>query len=169
MGVLTLHCKYPAHQVSFASHGGTPFHVDVARMYPRGITLFELLIVLVVLGIVAAFALPAYRQHMLRVNRTEAMTALLELQSAEETFYLRHGAFTASTEAAPPDGLGLVNTSNKYTVAVALAADGQSYIASATPTASGGQEADRECLAFSVDARGRRAVSGTADTQRCWK
>jgi type IV pilus assembly protein PilE len=139
-------------------------------MFPRGITLFELLIVLVVVGIIAAFAFPAYRHHTLRVNRTQAMTALLQLQSAEESHYLRHDAYTASVEAAPPTGLGLViDTSNKYTLAVALAADGQSYIATATPTASGGQDADQECLAFSIDARGRRAVSGTADTQRCWK
>jgi len=139
-------------------------------MFPRGITLFELLVVVVVVGIVAAFAIPAYRHHTLRVNRTEAMTALLQLQSAEESWFLRHGAYTASVEAPPPAGLGLiVNTSNKYALSVALAADGQSYIATATPTASGGQDGDHECLAFSIDARGRRAVSGTAEVQRCWK
>jgi type IV pilus assembly protein PilE len=139
-------------------------------MFPRGITLFELLVVLVVLGILAAFAFPAYRNHTLRVNRAEAMTALLQLQSAEESYYLRHDTYTASVEAPPPAGLGLVvNTSNKYALAVALAADGQSYIATATPNSGGGQDADRECLAFSIDARGRRAVSGTAQAQRCWK
>jgi type IV pilus assembly protein PilE len=139
-------------------------------MFPRGITLFELLIVVVAIGIVAAFALPAYRHHVLRVNRAEAMTALSQLQSAEESYYLRHDTYSASIEAAPPAGLGLaVNTSNKYALAVALGADGQSYIATATPTASGGQGADQECLAFSIDARGRRAVSGTSDTQHCWK
>jgi type IV pilus assembly protein PilE len=139
-------------------------------MFPRGVSLFELLIVLVALGIVAAFALPAYRHHALRVNRSEAMTALLQLQSAEESHYLRNDIYTASIEAAPPIGLGLVvNTSNKYTLTVAVASDGQSYIATATPTASGGQDADLECLAFSIDARGRRAVSGPAGTQRCWR
>jgi type IV pilus assembly protein PilE len=140
-------------------------------MFPRGNTLFELLVVLVVVGILAALALPAYRHHMLRVNRAEAMTALLQLQSAEEAYYLRHHTYTASVEAAPPVGLGIsaTSTSNKYALSVALAADGQSYIATATPTQGGGQGADRECLAFSIDARGRRAVSGAAGTQRCWR
>ncbi|HYJ41319.1 MAG TPA: type IV pilin protein [Steroidobacteraceae bacterium] len=140
-------------------------------MFPRGITLFELLVVLVVVGILAAVALPAYRHHTLRVNRTEAITALLQLQSAEEAYYLRHDTYTASVEAAPPAGLGIsaASTSGKYALSVALAADGQSYIATASPMPGGVQGADQECLAFSIDARGRRAVSGAAGVQRCWK
>ena len=140
-------------------------------MFPRGISLFELLVALVVIGVLAAFALPAYRQHTLRVHRAEAMAALLQLQSAEESYYLRHGTYTTSVEAAPPVGLGIsaTSTSNKYALAVALAVDGQSYIATASPTPSGGQNADLDCLALSIDARGRRAVSGTAGPERCWK
>ena len=169
MGGSILQCKYLARRVSFASHGGAVPHVDVARMVPRGITLFELLVVLVLVGVLAAIAFPTFRQHTLRVNRAEGMSALLQVQSAEESHYLRHGTYTASVTAAPPSGLGLsaASASNKYSLAVALAADGQSYIATATP--EGGQAADLDCLAFSVDARGRRAVSGPAGSQRCWR
>ena len=133
--------------------------------------MFELLVVLALIGVITAFALPAYRQHLVRVHRAEAMTVLLQLQSAQEAHYSRHGLYTASVTAAPPAGLGLPSTSaaNRYALSVALAADGQSFIATATPTPGGGQLADHECLAFSVDARGRRAVSGTGDARRCWK
>jgi hypothetical protein len=50
-----------------------------------------------------------------------------------------------------------------------MASDGQTYIATATPTSDGGQASDGECLAFSIDQRGRRAVSGSRDTSFCWR
>jgi type IV pilus assembly protein PilE len=136
----------------------------------RGFTLLELLLVLVLVAILAALALPAFRQQSLRVHRSEAMTALLQLQLAEEKYYLRHGAYTGNIFSAPPAGLGLsASASGRYLLSVALAADAQSFIASATPAPSGGQEADHECFAFSINARGRRAVSGTRDARYCWK
>jgi Tfp pilus assembly protein PilE len=108
---------------------------------------------------------------MIRVHRTEAMTALLQLQSAEETFYLRQARYADNVAVAPPAGLGVpaISTSGKYLLSVAVAADGQSYIATATPAPGGGQDADQDCLAFSVDARGRRAITGARDARYCWK
>lgn len=140
-------------------------------MFRDGFTLLELLFVLVLISVIAALALPGFRQQMARVHRTEAMTALLQLQSAEEKFYLRHNAYTSNMTAAPPAGLGLSTTtsSNRYVLSVAVADDGQSFIGTATPTPDGGQHEDHECLAFSIDARGRRAVSGTRDVRHCWK
>jgi type IV pilus assembly protein PilE len=140
-------------------------------MVSRGITLLELLVVLVLIGIVAALAFPGYRQQMIRVHRTEALIALLELQAAEEKYFLRHNVYTGELSAAPPAGLGLAiaSSSNKYLLSITVAIDGQSFIATAMPSPEGGQAADRECLAFSIDAHGRRAVSGTRDVRHCWK
>lgn len=138
-------------------------------MSERGVTLFELLAVLALIGLIAMFAIPAYRHHLLRVHRAEAMTALSQLQSAQESHFLRHDTYTADVTAPPPAGLGLAvaSTTNKYLLSIALAADGQTFIATASPT--GAQLADVECLAFSIDARGRRGVSGAGGTERCWK
>jgi len=140
-------------------------------MVSRGITLLEVLVVLVLVGIITALALPGYRHQMIRVHRTEAMIALFDLQSAEEKFFMRHNRYTSEISAAPPSGLGLstASSSNKYEVSIAVALDGQSFIATATPTPEGGQAADRECSALSLDARGRRAASGTRDARYCWK
>jgi type IV pilus assembly protein PilE len=137
----------------------------------RGITFVELLIVLAILGVLAAVTIPTYRQHMIRVNRTEALIALLQLQTAEESAFMRTRRYVDDIPGPPPGGLGLARTSasGKYTLSVAVAADGQTYIASATPAADGGQQADMDCLAFSIDARGRHAVTGARDAAYCWK
>lgn len=130
-------------------------------MFRRGITLLELLVVIVLVSVVAALALPAYRRQMTRVHRSEAMIALLELQSAEEKYYLRHGTYTSD--------IPLTRNTDRYVLSIAVASDGQSFVATAAPTPGGGQQADLECLAFSIDAHGRRAVSGTRDARHCWK
>src|SRR5262245_9402972 len=125
-------------------------------MFVRGVTLLEILVVLVLVGVIGALALPAYRQHMVRVNRTEATTTLYDIASAEERFYLRQGRYTDDVAAAPPAGLGIAaGESHRYSFSVALADDGQTFIASATPRRGGGQEADGECLGIPVGPRGQ--------------
>jgi type IV pilus assembly protein PilE len=140
-------------------------------MRHAGVTLLEMLIALAVVGILAAIALPAYQRHVQRVNRGEAMVALYGMLAAQERFHLRHGTYAADVTAAPPAGLGIDGTSEgrRYSLAVSLSADGQSFIATATPTREGGQASDDTCLAFSVDHRGRRAVSGSGDVTSCWR
>lgn len=140
-------------------------------MLVRGFTLLELLAVLLLVGIIAALAVPAYRQHLVRVNRSEAIGTLQAIASAQERFYLRHGRYAGELTAAPPDGLGMPGAveSRNYLFTVALAVDGQTFIASATPTREGGQAMDTKCLVFSLDQRGRRAVSGSGETSSCWR
>lgn len=134
-------------------------------------TLLELLFVLVIVGVLAALALPAWRHHVVRVHRTEAMVALYQVLAAEESHHLRHGRYTADLTAPPPEGLGLRDHSEhgRYALRVTLAADGQSFIATAAPGREGTQASDHECLEFSLDHRGRRAVSGRAGPGACWR
>jgi type IV pilus assembly protein PilE len=139
-------------------------------MRHRGFTLLELLFVLVVVAVLAALVLPGFSRQMARVHRSEAMTALLQLQGEQEKFYLRHNTYARHITAAPPVGLGIQSSRfERYVLSIVVADDGQSYIATATPVPGTGQESDLECLAFSIDARGRRAVSGSRDARHCWR
>ena len=130
-------------------------------MFARGVTLLEILVVVLIVGLIASLALPTYRQHLVRVHRSEATTGLYAISAAEERFYLRQGHYTAELSGIPPDG--------HYNFEVAVASDGQSFVATATPTREGGQNSDGECLVFSLDHRGRRAVSGSRETPHCWR
>lgn len=144
------------------------------RLYrkARGVTLVELMIVIVVIGILAAIAVPGYRRYLIRSQRSEAKIGLMQLQTAQEKFYLQNNAYTTNITGAPPAGLGLQNVTEtgKYDLAVALVdATAQAYTATATPRTGGGQTDDTQCINFTINERGTRGVSGPYGTQACWK
>ena len=62
----------------------------------RGFTLTELLIVIAIIGILAAIAIPAYVGQQKRAARTEAYSNLQNLRLLEEQFFAENGAYTAS-------------------------------------------------------------------------
>ena len=49
-----------------------------------GFTLIELMIVIVIVAVLAAIAMPSYRQYVLRSHRTEATRTLLNVAVAQE-------------------------------------------------------------------------------------
>ena len=137
----------------------------------RGVTLLELMTVVSILAILASIALPTYRRYLIRSQRTEAKIALLQLQTAQEKFYMQNNSFTDNITDGSPDGLGLASTTEtgKYTIAVVLAEDGQTYDATATAAAGGGQADDEDCENFTINQRGTKGVSGPAGVQTCWR
>ena len=137
----------------------------------RGVTLLELLTVIGIIAILAAVAVPTYRTYLIRTNRAEAKIALLQLQTAQEKFYMQNNSFTDNISDASPDGLGLLTTTEtgKYDIAIDLAGDGQTYTATASPHSGGGQEDDDACANFTITQRGTHGVSGPKGAQSCWR
>ena len=137
-----------------------------------GVTLMELMIVIVVIGILASIAVPSYRRYLIRSQRSEAKIALLQLQTAEEKYYLQNNAYTNNVTGGIPTGLGMLalTETGKYDISITtFPAGGQSFIASAVPHTGGGQTDDSECLTFTIDERGTRGNTGYSAPQVCWK
>ena len=132
----------------------------------RGMTLIELMIVVVIAAVLASIAVPSYRSYVLRTHRVEAKTALLNLAAAQERFYLENNTYAANAalSTAPPAGLGLPSTTENgwYTVAIANGANAATF--TATATATGTQAADTDCTSFSITALGVK----TATSTKCW-
>jgi type IV pilus assembly protein PilE len=139
----------------------------------RGVTLIELMTVMLVLAILASIAVPSYRSYLLRAQRTDAKTSLLQVQAAEEKFYLQANKYTKDVTSAPPAGLGLTSTSSNgyYDVLVdfGTSGDDQTFLAKATPIAGKGQSDDIKCTQFSIDDTGKRDASGPGGRDYCWR
>ena len=93
------------------------------RKYMAGITLIELMIVIVILSILVAVGYPNYREFAARAKRTEARAGLLEIAAAQERFYLQNSRFGTMGELGYDDPWITDSDSYAITVTANSAAD----------------------------------------------
>ena len=150
------------------------------RRQERGFTLIELMIVVTVLAILAAVAIPSYRQYNMRANRSAAAQLLLNIQNREEQLILDARCYSQilglgpDASAACPSGLNITQdgwtctpatattcTNNFYTVSVTVAAGPPpSYTITAVPFAGKYQASDGTLTLTSTGVRSRSAGDG---------
>jgi len=137
--------------------------VKTMRKSMQGVTLMELMIVVVIIGILAAIAYPGYQQYSNRAKRTEAKSALLQIATNQERFYLQNNTYTTDLTALGFQNAGTqVTDSGAYAVTVTSATP-NNFTATAT-WQLGGDETGK-CNTFSIDARGQRTSAPYTD---CW-
>ena len=136
----------------------------------RGFSLIELMIAMVIVAILAAIAIPGYRNYVMRVNRNDATAALLKIAAAQEKFYLQNNTYTNNLDDPPPAGLGIPTTENGYyTLTLAfVGAATEGFIATATVDAGGPQAADDACATFTINHQDVR-TSTPDDIDVCWR
>jgi len=121
------------------------------------------MIVVAIVAIISSIAIPSYRGYVLRANRSEAKTALLRIQAAQEKYYLSNNQYANSLTLL---GFGTATTTERgfYTLQV-NSPTVDTFTATATP--AGSQVSDAECASFSINESGNRLP--TLATSRCWK
>jgi type IV pilus assembly protein PilE len=143
-----------------------------------GMTLIELMIVIVVLGIIVGVGIPSYRGYIIRANRVDATSALLRLAANQERFYMQNNTYASGAQlaAALPAGLGIPGTDHGYyDLAIAAAGGGLTvgYTASASVINGESQGPDKDCWVFTVNELGLRTARmkapPTDNTTVCWK
>ena len=142
------------------------------RAKQTGMTLIELMIVVAIIGIIFAVALPNYQDSVQKTRRSDAVEALMKLAVKQENFYSQHGTYT--TDIISTAGLNNESSTSKegYYILSAEAEEGRtiasSYLLKAV--AIGGQLGDENCASFTIDSKNRQSAltqSGTA-TAQCW-
>jgi type IV pilus assembly protein PilE len=128
----------------------------------RGFSMIELMIVLVIISILAAIAIPSYRQYMLKGHRSEATRALQDIASRQENYYFSNNEYA--------DNLGDLGATSSiagsyYTIAIASASSTDYEI---TAAARGTQTQDGACTAFALHRSGAKGSSGSGATEICW-
>jgi len=143
------------------------------RKRMQGVTLIELMTVVIIVGILASIAVPSYRRYLLRSQRTDATTALLRIQSGEEKYLVQWGVYTTKLKEKLADkGLGLSDTSEQGLYSLTVEPTGTGYIATATAISTKGQKDDKTCQTFTIDqagVRGAKDASSTDKTTECWR
>jgi type IV pilus assembly protein PilE len=139
----------------------------------RGVTLLELMAVVVVIGVLGSIAIPSYRQYVMRAQRVEAKNALLQIAANQERYYLANRTYGTIAQLVAQNLLraGGLSERGTYQVTMAPHASGYAvgYTATATPVAGGQVDMrdDTQCTSFSINAQGVRTATG-GDAANCW-
>jgi type IV pilus assembly protein PilE len=143
--------------------------------------LIELMIVVAVIGLLAAIALPSYQNSVRKSRRADAKSALLDLASREERYFSINNQYTNDPTklgygASSTFPLAVSASSQSYyslskpTVTTGTATVAPAFTAQATPT--GAQTADTTCYTYQIDQLGTQtnldASSNSLSSAGCW-
>lgn len=138
----------------------------------KGFTLIELMIVVAVIAIIAAIALPSYDASVKRGKRSDGKAYLLDLASQQETFYAQNLSYANSITGAAQLNTSATSTEGFYTLTLSVLPAGcssagtkcRTFALTATPTFS-----DDLCTTLTYNSAGVKGNTGSGSVNDCWR
>jgi len=133
------------------------------RKYMHGVTLVELMIVVVIISILAAISYPSYREFAARAKRNEAKAALLKLAVNQERAYLQNNSYTSDLTILGFSSTPTFRTDTGSYVITIPNADAAGFTATASYQLGGAESL--KCNVFTIDGGG---VKTSGPDANCW-
>lgn len=141
------------------------------RRVALGFTLIELMIVVAIIGILAAIAYPSYQEYVRAAKRADAETALMELAHFMERNYTGSGRYDKNSAGnavalpfsqAPKDG-----ATKAYDIGFpAGSPSATAYVLQALPT---GSMTNDKCGTLTLSNTGAKGQKAGMTSSQCWK
>lgn len=152
-------------------------YLEKALPKQRGVTLIELMIVIVILAVIASFAYPSYMNYVVDTKRTAATSILLQVADRQQQFFMDNKRFTNDLTnlgfannplVIADDGRPMANAADSdSTYSVALTnVTATTYTITAAPL-NGQASRDAECGSMTLNQTLMKGSSGGGDD--CWK
>lgn len=130
----------------------------------RGFTLIEVMIVVAIIGILSAIAMPLYTQYIQNARRAEARAVLMENAQYMQRFYTQNGSFSRTLAGNAPVLPTTANTFYDFDNDPATLTT-TTYTVRATPK---GPMASDKCGQLTLTNTGVRGASKLTAAE-CWK
>ena len=142
----------------------------------HGFNLLELMIVVAIVGIIAAIAYPSYQEQMRKTRRVDCSGALVGLGNAMERFFTVNSTYLGAAALGANNGAPAVYPTScpagggtaTYDLTIQVPAAGSTYTLQATPI---GVQASDKCGTLTLTNTGRKNVTGQdagVTPQDCW-
>lgn len=128
----------------------------------KGFTLVELMITVLIVGILASFAIPSYREYIRKSKRAEARTALMQASMNMERYFSSNNIYSGATVGTV---IPAYSESKNYSINFDDLQD-QTYILIATPLDG---QANDPCGQLIINHAGQKSVTNaTLNSDVCW-
>ena len=127
----------------------------MTRKASKGFTLIELMVVVVIVGALAAIAIPQYDAYVMRGRIAEGISLMAELQVRQEQYYQDNRAYV--------NGMQPRQSAQYWTATCTTANVNQTFTCTATPSSSSGIG-----YKFTVDQAGAKTTTATAPAITGW-